>query len=286
MKFLPFYMASWLPFFVLYFLSDITFILLFYIIGYRRKVVLENLKNAFKDKGIDELKRIEKSYYKHLCDIIFESTKSLSIDREGIKGRFIVKNADMVHRYFSAGRSAIIYAGHFGNWEWMSFLPLSVSHQVTSFYQHFSNKYFDELVKIARERFGVVCVEASKGVKSVLSFEQRNILTLNLIIGDQCPRAESPKHWVSFLGQETAFLVGADKIAQKANHIILFPFFKKSRRGHYELEFQVITENPAEMESNEIIGAYAAFLERAITSSPEMWLWSHRRWKLTPEKQD
>ena len=147
-----------------------------------------------------------------------------------------------------------------------------------------SYEKFDELVKNARERFGAICVESNKGVKSVLSFEREKILTLNLIIGDQSPQKKSVKYWTTFLNQETAFLIGADKIAQKANHILLFPFYKKVKRRYYEVEFQIITESPKEMDSNDIIASYAHHLERAINSSPEMWLWSHKRWKLTKDK--
>lgn len=283
LKYLPFYLASYLPFPILYFLSDLTFILVFYVIQYRRDVVYENLKKAFPEKVEHELRAIEKSYYKHLCDIVAEAIKSLSLGPKGIKKRLQFKNIDLLYRYYQEKRSAILYAGHFGNWEWISFLPLSVSHQVTSFYQPLKNKYFDQLVKKARERFGAICVESSKGIKSVLGFEREKILTLNLIIGDQSPRKDSAKYWTNFFDQETAFLIGADKIAQKANHVLLFPYYKKIKRGYYELEFQIITESPKEMSSNHIIDAYARHLEQAIRSSPEMWLWSHNRWKLKRE---
>ena len=140
-----------------------------------------------------------------------------------------------------------------------------------------TNKHFDTLVKKARERFGVICVESSKGVKSVLSFERENNLTINLIIGDQSPRKESVKYWTKFLFQDRAFLIDADNIALKANHVLLFPFYKKVKRGFYEVAFQIITESPIEMTNNEIIDAYALHLEQAIKSSPELWLWSHKR---------
>jgi KDO2-lipid IV(A) lauroyltransferase len=283
LKFLPFYLASYLPFTFLYFLSDLTFLLLFYVLKYRRYVVFENLGTAFPEKGIKERRIIEKAYYKHFCDIVYEAIKSLSLNENGIRKRFVVKNIDLLHKYYLDKRSAILYAGHFGNWEWISFLPLSVSQQVTSFYQPLNNKYFDELVKKVRERFGVICVESSKGVKSVLSFEREKILTINLIIGDQSPRKDAVKHWTKFFNQETAFLIGADKIARKANHVLLFPFYRKIKRGFYEVEFQIITETPKEIKSEDIIDAYANHLERAINASPELWLWSHKRWKLKKE---
>jgi Kdo2-lipid IVA lauroyltransferase/acyltransferase len=286
LKFFPFYLVSYLPFPVLFFLSDLTYMLLYYVLKYRRQVVSDNLSKAFPDKNRTELKTIERAYYKHLCDIAYESLKSLSLSPKGIKKRMQYKNIDLLNRYHQTNRSAILYAGHFGNWEWISFLPLSVSHQVTSFYQPLKNKYFDELVKKARGRFGAICVESNKGVKSVLTFEQEKILTINLIIGDQSPKKKSQKYWTRFLDQDTAFLIGADKIAQKANHVLLFPFYKKIKRGYYELEFQIITESPMEMNSEDIIDSYANHLEQAIKSAPEMWLWSHNRWKLKRDSVD
>jgi KDO2-lipid IV(A) lauroyltransferase len=236
---------------------------------------------VFTDKNRDELYELQKSYYKHLCDLIFEAIKSLSMNKKAIQKRFVIRNPELLERYYKEGRSAIMYAGHFGNWEWISFLPLQVKHQVTSFYQKLSNKYFDELVKIARERFDAICVESGKGVKSIISHEQQNILTINLIIGDQSPRKDSAMYWTDFLGHRTAFLVGADKIAQKANHVVMFPFFNKTDRGSYEIDFQVITEQPKEMNSDDIIESFASHLEKAILAHPQLWLWSHRRWKLS-----
>ncbi len=280
-KFLPFYLASYLPFGLLFFLSDITFIIVYHLLKYRRDVVFDNLSRVFKDKSSEELSDIERSYYKHFCDIVFEAIKGLTLSKKGIERRFIVKNPDLFARLHKENRSIVLYAGHFGNWEWISFLPLFVNHQVTSFYQRLSNGYFDELVKIARERFGTICVESGQGVKSIISHEQRKILTVNLIIGDQSPRKDSAMYWTEFLGQKTAFLIGADKISQKANHVVLFPYYRKIKRGCYEIDFQVITEQPKEMESNEIIESFAKHLEKAILNNPDLWLWSHRRWKLT-----
>lgn len=281
LKFLPFYIASYLPFTVLYFLSDIAFILLYYILKYRREVVYKNLRNAFPEKKPIELNEIERGFYKHFSDLVFETIKGISMSEKEYKKRIIFKNIDLIHACFENRRSIILYAGHFGNWEWISILPLSVPHQVTSFYQPLSNKYFDQLTKITRERFGAICIESNKGFKTIIGFELKNMLTLNLIIGDQSPRKKSSKHWTRFLNQETAFLVGADKIAKKSNLVLFFPRFKKIKRGHYELEFKIITESPKKLNDGEIIEKYASLLEEAIRDSPELWLWSHRRWKLT-----
>jgi KDO2-lipid IV(A) lauroyltransferase len=124
-------------------------------------------------------------------------------------------------------------------------------------------------------------MESQIGYKSILHYQQKYILSLNLIIGDQSPRRVSAKHWTHFLKQKTVFLTGADKIVKKRNQVVLFPLFRKLKRGCYELEFKIITEYPNELKEREIIYKYARQLEAAIKDSPELWLWSHRRWKLT-----
>jgi KDO2-lipid IV(A) lauroyltransferase len=138
------------------------------------------------------------------------------------------------------------------------------------------------LMKKIRERFGVICVESGKGYKAISDFSQRNILTMNYIIGDQSPTNNSTKHWTRFLNQDTAFLIGADRIAKKRNQVVIFPFFSKTKRGRYVLEFNIIEEEPKLINSDDIINKYAQLLEEAIACSPEMWLWSHKRWKLSP----
>ena len=279
-KYSPFYAFSLLPSFLLYALSDFAFFILFYLIKYRRKVVVSNLKNSFPEKDEKEIFKIERDFYRHFCDIMVGSIKVLGISKKEIKRRFSVKNPELIQKIFEEKRSIILYTAHQGDWEWLAFLPLFVPHQTLAFYQPLSNKYFDKLMKIIRERFGVICVESNKGYKSIMTFAQNEILTMSYVIGDQSPPGGSSKHWLNFLNQETAFLVGADRIAKKSNQVVVFPAFRKTGRGCYELEFKLITDEPKIKLNYEIIDEYAALLENTIKTSPDLWLWSHRRWKL------
>jgi len=278
-KFLPYYGVSRLPIFILYFLSDLSYFVLYYLVKYRRIVVYNNLKNSFPDKNETEIRDIEKDFYRHFCDIMFEIIKILTIGKKELQNRFLVKNPGLIQKLYDKKRSITLYTSHQGNWELLAFLPVFIPYQVIALYQPQSSKYFDELMKTIRERFGVICVESSKGYKTILEINARNILTMNYIIGDQSPSGSSTKHWVHFLNQDTAFLIGADRIAKKSNHVVIFPSFRKIKRGYYELEFKVIEEEPLLINSQEIIDKYAALLESTIHVSPEMWLWSHKRWK-------
>lgn len=280
-KFFPFYLLSITPIAFLYVLSDLLYIMLYHLLRYRRKVVNNNLTNAFPDKSEQEIRRIEKKFYRHFCDIWFESIKVLTISKAEIFKRFRVINPDLIEKYFKEKRSVILYMAHQGNWEWLAFLPLLLPHHVMALYQRQSNNYFDELMKRIRERFGVNCVESDKGYRAILNFKQQDIHTLTYILGDQSPKKEMTKHWVPFMNRETAFLIGADRIAKKSNQVVVFPAFKKTRRGYYELEFNVLEEAPAHNKHFEIVDRYARLLEETITESPELYLWSHNRWKLT-----
>jgi KDO2-lipid IV(A) lauroyltransferase len=249
-----FYMMSILPFAVLYFLSDLSFVIVFYVIGYRKKIVLANLTNSFPNKN-------------------------LTISRKSIRKRIVVKNLELVQEYFAKHKSLILYMGHYGNWEWLAALSIYVPHQMVAFYQPLSDALFDKLIKTSRERFGLIAVRSNQGYKSLVDFANRNILTCTLALGDQNPPGQSNMHWVTFLNQETAFLTGVDRIAKKMDMVVLFPLFRKTARGFYEIELKVIQENMKEIESFQIIENYAKLLELAIIQDPSLWLWSHRRWK-------
>jgi len=284
-KYLPFYALSFLPMYILYIFSDLAFLMVYYVFKYRRKVVLTNLKNSFPSKSAAEIKDIEKDYYRHFCDILIESVKVLTIRTKEINKRFRVTNPELIQRIFESKKSIVLYTAHQGNWEFLAFLPLFIPFQVIAFYHPQSSKYFDGLMKILRQRFGVLCIESNKGYKTIMNFTQSDILTMSYIIGDQSPRMDSTKHWVNFLNQETAFLIGADRIAKKSNQVVIFPSYKKLKRGYYELEFKVVEEESIGKKNFEIIEKYAKLLEETIENSPEMWLWSHRRWKLTRQDQ-
>jgi KDO2-lipid IV(A) lauroyltransferase len=245
-----------------------------------------NLKNSFPDKTIIEIIQIEKKFYKHFCDISFESIKALTISKKSIAKRFQIKNKNLIDELYSQNKNIILYTSHYGNWEWLSFSPLFLPYQIQTFYQELSNSYFNDLMLVLRSRFGTWCVESNQGYKTMVKLQQEGTLTMTCMIGDQSPKKQSSKHWVKFLNQETAFLIGPDRIAKKLNQTLLYASFKKPRRGKYEMEFISIEDSPNQCKSEELINKYVKLLENTIIETPELWLWSHRRWKLTnPNKK-
>ncbi len=244
-----------------------------------------NLRNSFPEKSEEEIKQISKRFYKHFCDITFESIKALSMDRKAIDKRFRITNPEMLAKYHKENRSIILYTAHYGNWEWLAFLPLSTTYTASTFYQPLSNSYYDGLMKLIRGRFGVICIESAKGYKRLLQSKNENILTINYMVGDQSPFKKSTMYWTTFLNQPTAFLTGSDVIARKTNQVLLYPSYRKTQRGCYELTFILLDDQPQEHPEFSVIEKYKAAIEESILVSPEMWLWSHRRWKLKVPEQ-
>lgn len=270
-----------MPFPVVYLFSDCMFVVLYYLMKYRRAVVHSNLKNSFPNKTLEERKRIEKEFYKHFCDLVFESIKTLTITKKAIAKRFHIKNEKLLVELFAQKKGILLYSAHYGNWEWLCFISLFTSYRTQALYQKLSNAYFNDLMLRIRTRFGMTCFESDQGYKGIIKAQQEKVFTITGIIGDQSPKKNSSKHWVHFLNQETAFLTGVDRIVKKFNYTVIFPLFYKYKRGKYAIEFSVISDHPKELANAEIINAYARKLEESIVKSPELWLWSHRRWKLT-----
>ncbi|MBO73229.1 MAG: hypothetical protein CMD35_06380 [Flavobacteriales bacterium] len=275
LKFAPFYLFSLLPFWIIFGLAEIAYLILYKLIQYRKKIVFQNFKNSFPDKSEDEINIEIKKFYRHFCQVFLESVKLLTIHPKKIKKRFCFKNIELLDELYNNDKSIILYGAHLGNWEWMTSLPLQTKYKMYSFYQKQSNAYFNDFMIHARERFGNLCIESQSGFKTLLNNSKQKKLTLTYVVGDQSPMSNSSMHWTNFLNQDTAFLVGADRMAKKCNQQLLYPFTTQTIKGYYEIEFKIIP-----MDSDiEPIKIYAELLEKNIQTQPELWLWSHRRWK-------
>jgi len=275
LKYAPFYLLSLFPFWIIQWFSSMVYFVLFHIIGYRKKVVFENLKNSFPNKTDKEIYEIGRKFYAHFCDVFLEALKLLTISPKNIQKRFQIKNIELFNQLYKEQKSIILYSAHFGNWEWMTCFPLHSPYKFISFYQKLSNRYFDQFMLHLRQRFGNTCVESQSGFKELIKNTRNKKLTITYVIGDQSPMSNSAIFWTDFLNQETGFLTGADRMAQKCNQVMIFPFVQKPKRGYYQLEFKIIPMD----EVQDPIETYARFLEINIQKQPELWLWSHRRWK-------
>ncbi|MEX0811275.1 MAG: lysophospholipid acyltransferase family protein [Chitinophagales bacterium] len=269
---------SFLPAPVLYFISTLTYFLVYRAVGYRKKVVFSNLKNAFPDKSDMEIERIARLFYRHLCDLIVESIMMFQMsEAEAIK-RFKVANPQLLDNYFQQGKSVVIVSAHYNNWEYAALSPEpQLLHKVIGIYTPLKNKFMDNKIKESRQRFGSIFL-AKKAVKKYFA-ENKDKLIAPLFAADQSPGNPDNAYWTKFLNQDTAVVFGPEKFARIYNYPVVFAYIKKVKRGYYEATVELIDENPAEAEHGEITEKHTRLLEKEILEQPEYWLWSHRRWK-------
>jgi KDO2-lipid IV(A) lauroyltransferase len=274
------YLLSMIPFRALYFLSDILFYIIFYVIKYRRKVVEKNLFNAFPEKSISERYEIEKKFYVHFLDLIFESIKSMTISQKEIQKRFVFKNPEEITKYTDTGKSIIAVSGHYGNWEWG---PLASANTFKSnvlvVYKPLTNKRFEKLLNLIRSRFGAIMVPMKLTLRKIVEYKSNP--SIIVLVGDQTPPKEESHFFTRFLNQQTAIFLGVEKIAIKTNYPIFYFNITKIKRGHYECLLKLLVDKPKLTNEYEITHIHTQELEKIIRSKPEYWLWSHKRWKFT-----
>ena len=273
-----------LPFKVLYLLSDIIYVIIYKVIGYRREVVLGNIKRAFPEKTEDELKDIERKFYRHLADLVVESLKTFTISAEEILERMKVRNPEVTDRFFHEGKSIVGMGGHNGNWELYAVAcAMQIKHRVVALYTPINNKFFDKTMRKSRSRFGLNMVPTS--AKEELPSDMKSP-TMVIFGIDQCPRKTQRAYWTKFLGQETGVQFGAEKFARDHNLPVIFGNIHKVKRGYYEVEYEVICEDPSKEPIGGILEKGTRRLEEIIREKPEYWLWSHKRWKYSKEESE
>ena len=256
------------------------YVLFYYIIGYRKKVVLENLAKAFPEKTNAERIFIAKEFYNHFCDLIVESLKMFTISEHEVKRRMVCKSSDVPDMYYDQKKSILIAGGHYGNWE-LAALAIDgfMKHQGAAIYLLLSDPYFDNKMKESRGRYGLKMI-STRAVKPYFE-ENKGNLTASIFLVDQSPKHPSTSYWTSFLKQETAVSFGIEKYAKELNYPVVYFHLKKLRRGFYEMSFEDVAPSPKETAYGEITEKVTAMAEADVLYEPAYWLWSHKRWKFT-----
>jgi KDO2-lipid IV(A) lauroyltransferase len=278
------YPLSLLPFFLLYRLSDLLFVVIYYIVHYRRKVVNTNLAKAFPEKTEEERRLIAHKFYRNFCDLIVEGIKITTISPEELQKRLKVTGTEGISKLYEQGRSAMTTLGHCGNWE-MAGLAASyeVKHHSIAIYRPLNNKYFDSFIKRTRARFGMELVAHNRS-RQILSLLDKQTILYHFIT-DQTPQNAKGAYWTIFLNQDTPIYMGAEKVAKMTNMPVFYCKILRVKRGYYSLEVQEVVMDPSICAPNEITEIHTRLLEENIREQPDNWLWSHRRWKRRkPEK--
>jgi Kdo2-lipid IVA lauroyltransferase/acyltransferase len=271
------YLLSLLPFPILYLLSDLLNFILFRLIGYRKKVIIENLRRSFPQKSAQEIDAIARGFYRHFCDILLETFKTLTISRTAmLKHCYMHPDAlALMERLAAEKKNLICVMGHMGNWEWAgNAFSLSSPHKLYVIYHPLSNKYFDGLMYRLRSRFGSIPVAMKDTFRTMVA--HRNELNATAFIADQSPDPRGA-YWMNFLQQDTPVFKGTEKLAGKLGYTVLFMSVYKTKRGYYYVNAQEL-EGDFSAEGA-LTKAHTLQLEKDIIRQPEIWLWSHRRWK-------
>ncbi len=273
---------SLFPLQVLYLIASLLYYILYYLIRYRRKVVKENLMNAFPEKTPEEIKIIEKKYYKHLTALMVEIIKMASISKAELQRRFRFKNLELMTAYLDAGQSALACSAHYGNWEWGTLaIGLHTRAEVYPIYKPVSNAAFGKWFTDIRSRFGNHLIPMRQTLRALTESKDRP--TLFLFGNDQTPTKSDAMHWVEFLHQPTAILLGMEKIAVRSNRPVFYLKTTVLSKGYYEVECVPLCMEPVRTQPNEITNLHVKMLENIIKEEPAYWLWSHKRWKHKPD---
>lgn len=285
-----FYGLNWiitlLPLSILYLFSNFLYFILFNIIGYRRKVVNTNMRNAFPEKNLEEISDLEKKFYHHLADTFIETFKLTHLSLKQLKKRFLIENPELVNQLFDQGKDVVAVLGHYNNWEWMSTFPLYVKYKCVSVYKPLKNKHFNKFLNDGRKKYGMVLTPMSVIIREIINDRKNGIRTFSCFLADQTPAKGEIHYWTTYLNQETPVYLGAEKIATKYDMAVVFMNLQKIKRGHYNLKIELLFNGTEGLSEHEITEAHVKRLDQIIREKPEYWIWSHRRWKHKKEHAD
>jgi KDO2-lipid IV(A) lauroyltransferase len=274
------YLVTALPFQILYKLSD-GFYYLFWISGYRKKVVLENLRNSFPEKTEAEIISLAKSYYRYLCDLTLETLKTMHMTEAQARERCVYRQADWLQKLWEEKKSILIVLGHYGNWEWAGpSFSLNTNYQLIVVYRPLSQPYFEEMMVRMRTKFNTKIVPVEQTLRMMVA--NRKEITATALIADQAASSAN-SYWTTFLHQDTLVFNGPEKLAVKFDYPVVYMNVRRLKRGYYELTPELLIEKPSETKHGEILEAFTKRLEQEIIKDPVIWLWSHRRWKYKKE---
>ena len=270
---------SILPFKVLYIISDGVYLLIYYIIGYRKKAVLDNLKLAFPNKPLNELIETRKKFYHHFVDMFLEMVKSFTISKEGVYKHYKYTNIDFFTELFKDGKSVVLVGPHYANWEWIMSLDSFVDYKGYAAYTKVNNKYFNKKTLKSREKFGTNLVPTSKIISEIIFNKKNNIQAMYGLLSDQSPQLKRTFYWRTFFGVKVPVHTGAEMLAKKYDLNVVYMNVQKIKRGFYETTFSLITNDATKYSDYELTDIFIDKVEAQVRKQPEYYFWTHKRFK-------
>ena len=273
----PLYLLSLLPLRVLFLFSDFIYLLVYYVFGYRKKVVFQNLSIIFPNHTYKQKEKIAKGVYRNFTDFIVESIKLFSASDAWVNKHF-VGNVDVLDKLYEEGKKCQVHLGHNFSWEiGQQWISMHLKQPALSVYTPISNKTLDRIFKQMRSQRGGVMLPANDMKNAILPYRDKPYALL--LVADQRPRSRDKAMWIPFFGKETAFVRGPETGARMGNLAVVFCYVEKLRRGYYKCYLTLETNDPTSLEPEELTRRYARYLEEKIVQQPENWLWTHKRWK-------
>lgn len=273
------WLISILPFRLLYIFSDFIYFLVYFILGYRKKIVRNNIAISLPHLSNKERLDIEKKFYKHLCDMFLEMIKTMSISREEMEKRFVFKNLDLYLELEKKGKSIALLCAHYASYEWAVSMNYHITFEGYGIYKKLSNKYFDKLVIDIRSKYRATLITTRETISVIESNKRSNKLAVYGLASDQSPQKSKANHWTNFMGIDVPVHTGAEMIAKRFDMNVIFLKNKKVKRGYYEATFELMAENPCEEPNFSISDDFLKRVEKQILEAPEFYLWTHNRWK-------
>lgn len=275
---------SRLPLPLLYFVADaLVYPLMYHVVRYRRAVVAKNLRMSFPEKSAKQRRDLERQFYRRFASTIMEIIYGYRISDEEMRERFVFENVELVEELAHKNKGVFFMLGHLGNWEWIAdigkrYTDTSIK-EYNVYRQQKSPSADQAMLALRLKRGGGGCIEKKQLLRQLVAMRHADDPITIGLISDQKPSPRNAHVWTTFLNQETAFLDGGEVLARKFGYAVTYVHVESPKRGYYRARFEVITDNPAATNPTEITLAYARLLEQNILESPELWLWTHNRWK-------
>jgi Kdo2-lipid IVA lauroyltransferase/acyltransferase len=272
-------LLSRVPMRALYALSNFLYWLAFYVVRHRRQVIREQLAKVFPDSTDAERELVHKQFLRNFCDVLVEVLKSASMSEDDMRAHVQVMNLDAARRYLDAGQSVMLVTSHLCNWEWLLHgVTLHLGYPLDAAYKPLHDQWAERLMLKVRSRFGARLVPAKELLADFL--RRRGVVRAVAMNADQAPVSTDKRYWTQFLGQDTAFYVGAEQIARATRLPMLYLVMRRVRRGFYQVELKPLWDGREITEPNTVTERYARACEIDVLASPADWLWSYRRWRL------
>ena len=252
---------------------------MYHVAGYRKKVVVDNIQKAFPEFDKSQTRSITRKFYHHFSDLILESGICHFYTESKALKRITYRNPELLNELYASGKLVMAVTGHFGNWEYLNTLALASDYPVAAIYKPLNIKQIDRMIKRNRTRFGVMVSPMEKIARKLIKHHKEKDPVMTIFLADQRPLIKNIQYWTKFMGLDTPLYLGTEKLARKLDAAVVFLKILKVKRGRYEVEIELICENPNELAPYEITNRHVQILENLVREQPAYWLWSHKRWK-------